>query len=303
MNWPNNTCNPIWEHADWLPPEYILDRWCQQDARCRYAKQQALLSACERGEVYYRRSDGKTFDDPIHELSARGILLIDRDSFVAWATAIEGQSPLPARPPAQPPYPGWAPPGAYRFDEEQWNWVPVTPPVRSPPPAQPTNTAPLPFDPPTWVKEMCAAEAAATASALTAGSADEENEDVDWDEELVSPADVKPDYDTYPSEDELRKLGVPTDEIISAFQVEDTRHQNEKWWKERMGNVSRSNKSLGNALVQKGLKNRGAKSYPSWWRPDLVARWLIDAGHLGGYKVAPVLRKEFPKWAKLFDEQ
>ena len=71
----------------------------------------------------------------------------------------------------------------------------------------------------------------------------------------------------------------------------------------RMGNVSRANKALGEALVQKGLKNRGAKSYPSWWRPDLVAHWLIDARHLGSHKVAPVLRKEFPKWAKLFDEQ
>jgi len=23
MNWPNNTCDPIREHADWLPLEYI----------------------------------------------------------------------------------------------------------------------------------------------------------------------------------------------------------------------------------------------------------------------------------------
>jgi hypothetical protein len=297
MNWPNNTCDPIWEHADWLPPEYILDRWCQQDARCRYAKQQALLSACERGEVYYRRSDGKTFDDPIHELSARGILLIDRDSFVAWVTAIDGQSPLPARPPAQPPYPGWAPPGAYRFDEEQWDWVPVTPLVRSSPPAQPTNTPPPPFDPPEWVREMYAADAKAAAASVEASPVDSAPE------AIADVADEKPSYDTYPSEAELRKLGVPADEIVAAFQVEDTRHKNEKWWRERMGNVSRANKSLGEALVQKGLPNRGAERYPSWWRPDLVARWLVEAGHLGSYKVAPVLRKEFPKWAKLFDEQ
>lgn len=296
MNWPNNTCDPIWEHADWLPPEYILDRWCQQDARCRYAKQQALLSACERGEVYYRRSDGKTFDDPIHELSARGILLIDRDSFVAWATAVDGQSPLPARPRKQPPYPAWASPGDCLFDEDQWDWVPVTPPIRATPPAQPTNTPPLPFDPPTWVKEMYAAEAATTASVDASPSESAP-------EEIVEVADEKPSYDTYPSEAELRKLGAPADEIVAAFQVEDTRHKNEKWWRERMGNVSRANKSLGDALVQKGLPNRGAERYPSWWRPDLVARWLVEAGHLGSYKVAPVLRKEFPKWAKLFDEQ
>ncbi len=302
MNWPTNNCDPYWEHADWLPPWYILDHWCQQDARCRQAKQQAMLSACERGEINYRRSDGKTFDDPIHELVSRGILLIDRDSFDAWATTVDGMSPLPARPRKQPPYPGWASPGTHRFDEDQWDWVPVTPPIRATPPAPPTDTPPLPFDPPEWVKEMRAADAKdASASSLSAASADEEDDD--WDEDFVSPADAKPDYDTYPSEDELRKLGVPTDEIISAFQVEETRHQNEKWWKERMGNVSRANKSLGEALVQKGLPNRGAERYPSWWRPDLVARWLIDAGHLGSYKVAPVLRKEFPKWAKLFDEQ
>lgn len=298
MNWPNNTCDPIWEHADWLPPEYILDRWCQQDARCRYAKQQALLSACERGEVYYRRSDGKTFDDPIHELSARGILLIDRDSFVAWANAVDGQSPLPARPPAQPPYPGWAPPGAYRFDEEQWNWVLVTPPVRSTPPAQPTNTPPpLPVDPPKWVEEMRAVEAKEAAASVEVSPADSAPEDI------AEATDEKPSYDTYPSEAELRRLGVPTDEIIAAFPVEPNRHDNEKWWKERMGNVSRANKFLGEALVQKGLPNRGTERYPSWWRPDLVARWLIDARHMPVYRVAPILRKEFPAWAKHFDAE
>jgi|GEM_PF-5058306 len=26
MNWPNDTCDHYWEHADWLPPWYILDR-------------------------------------------------------------------------------------------------------------------------------------------------------------------------------------------------------------------------------------------------------------------------------------
>jgi hypothetical protein len=298
MNWPTNNCDPYWEHADWLPPWYILDHWCQQDALCRQAKQQALLSACERGDINYRRSDGKTFDDPIHELSSRGILLIDRDSFVAWATAVDGQSPLPARPRKQPPYPGWASPDDYRFDEEQWDWVPVTPLVRPTPPAQPTNTPPsLPVTPPAWVLEKWAAENKAIATSFGAAPADSAPE------EIIEAADEKANDDTYPSEDELRKLGVPADEIISAFQVEDTRHKNEKWWKERMGNVSRANKSLGDALVQKGLPNRGAERYPSWWRPDLVAHWLIDARHLGSHKVAPILRKEFPAWAKLFNEQ
>lgn len=144
---------------------------------------------------------------------------------------------------------------------------------------------------------MRAADAKAAAASVVASPADSAPEDI------VEASDEKPNYNTYPSEAELRKLGVPADEIVAAFQVEDTRHKNEKWWRERMGNVSRANKSLGEALVQKGLPNRGAERYPSRWRPDLVARWLIEAGHLGSYKVAPVLRKEFPKWAKLFDEQ
>ncbi|NBU45677.1 MAG: hypothetical protein EBS37_16665, partial [Betaproteobacteria bacterium] len=58
------------------------------------AKLQALLSACERGEVNYRRSDGKWFDDPVHELYQRRKLLIERQSFNRWCTKLEGKSPL-----------------------------------------------------------------------------------------------------------------------------------------------------------------------------------------------------------------
>lgn len=144
---------------------------------------------------------------------------------------------------------------------------------------------------------MRAADAKAAAASVEASLVDSAPE------AIADVADEKPSYDTYPSEAELRELGVPADEIVAAFQVEDTRHQNEKWWRERMGNVSRANKALGDACVQKGLPNRGAERYPSWWRPDLVARWLIDARHMPVYRVTPILRKEFPKWAKLFDEQ
>lgn len=96
MHWPNHPCDPYWDEADWLPPWYILDRWCQRDEACIQAKQQALLSACERGEVQYRRSDGKTYDDPVHELSSRGKLLIHRQSF-------NRQHPKPAMTPATCP--------------------------------------------------------------------------------------------------------------------------------------------------------------------------------------------------------
>jgi hypothetical protein len=111
MNRPDDTCDHYWEHADWLPPWYILDRWCQRDDRCRHAKYEALLTACERGDVKYDRRDGKDFDDPVRELAERRILVIDRSSFDAWAARLDGESPLAAPPrPMAPllPTPAWA---------------------------------------------------------------------------------------------------------------------------------------------------------------------------------------------------
>ena len=104
------SCDPYWEEVDWLPPWYILDRWCQRDEACIQAKLQALLSACERGDVQYRRSDGKTYDDPVHELSTRGKLLINRQSFNQWCSALEGKTPLAGGMPAvvAPAVPSWA---------------------------------------------------------------------------------------------------------------------------------------------------------------------------------------------------
>jgi hypothetical protein len=86
----------------------------------------------------------------------------------------------------------------------------------------------------------------------------------------------KHDYDSYPSEAELRKLGVPTREIIEAFKVHFDPEQNERWFRERMSNIKRANKGLAAALVQKGLPSRGAQHFHSYWRPDLVAAWLVD---------------------------
>ena len=110
MNSTAPDCDHYWDHADWLPPWYILDRWCQKDDRCRHAKYEALLTACEHGEVNYGRSDGKDFDDPVRELADRRILIIERTTFDAWATTIDGQSPLaaPPRPGVPlPPTPAW----------------------------------------------------------------------------------------------------------------------------------------------------------------------------------------------------
>jgi hypothetical protein len=104
-------CDTYWEHAAWLPPWYILDRWCQRDDRCRQAKYEALLTACEQGDVKYGRRDGKDFEDPVRDLADRRILIIERASFDVWAAGIDGESPLsqpprPAKP--LPPRPAWA---------------------------------------------------------------------------------------------------------------------------------------------------------------------------------------------------
>jgi hypothetical protein len=87
----NDIRDRYWRDADWLPPGHILDHWCQQDARYR----QALLSACERGTVNYRPERRQDLRQSHPRFSARGILLIKRDSFDAWGTTLEGKNPLP----------------------------------------------------------------------------------------------------------------------------------------------------------------------------------------------------------------
>lgn len=270
MNLPSNaTCDPFWEHADWLPPWYILEQWCQQDDRCRQAKQQALFSACERGIVFYRRSDGKDFDDPVHELSRRGILLIDRASFTQWAEQVEGKSPVDVHPQPRPAYPVWASTHDCRFDERQWKWVP--------------NSATPPTLP--------------TAAAINAPQADAPILISDASESASDAAEVdtKPDDAIYPSDAELRERGVTTEEIIAAFMVKADRCENDKWWRDRLSNTPRY-KKLESALVQKGKPSRGGQRFPSWWRPDLIASWLIKEGHMPRQRVLAALSKRFPDW-------
>ncbi len=96
----DKNCAAYWLVADRMPANAILDYWCHQDSRCRLAKQQALLSACERGEIAYMRSDGKDWEDPVRDLDRRGLLLIDRQSFEQWVIQVEGSTPLPDREPS-----------------------------------------------------------------------------------------------------------------------------------------------------------------------------------------------------------
>ena len=109
------------------------------------------------------------------------------------------------------------------------------------------------------------------------------------------------DYASYPSEAELRKLGVPTQEIIDAFKVRSDPKENAQWFRERMSNIKRANKGLAAALVQKGLPSRGMQHYSSYWRPDLVAAWLVSKGHMSRHRVIHILQTRFPEWADLAD--
>ncbi len=51
-----------WTQSDWWPVWLVLERWGVPESQCLEAKRQALLSACERGQVQWRRSDGKPYD-------------------------------------------------------------------------------------------------------------------------------------------------------------------------------------------------------------------------------------------------
>lgn len=98
-----NECSKFWNYSDYLPLEQVVIYWCQQSghsaAHCIEAKKSAIAKACEDGEISYKRTDGKTFEDPVYDLACRGLLAVDRDSFDQWITANFGDvSPLPAKP-------------------------------------------------------------------------------------------------------------------------------------------------------------------------------------------------------------
>lgn len=251
------SCDPYWEEADWLPPWYIMDRWCQRDEACIQAKLQALLSACERGDVQYRRSDGKTYDDTVHELSSRGKLLIHRQSFNQWCTALEGKTPLAGGMPAvvAPTVPSWA--------HQHKVQVPTAP-----------TTIP---------------ESAPTAEVATTPETDAEIEATSLE------ADV-PDANGDLPVEELRKRAVTADDIIHAFRVKPDSHQNYKWWTERFTNPNRYKKIL-TARVQKGKASRGGQHFPSWWNPFLIASWLIAERHMPRDRVVRILQQSFAEFA------
>lgn len=241
-------CDTYWEHAAWLPPWYVLDRWCQRDDRCRQAKYEALLTACEQGDVKYGRRDGKDFDDPVRELAERRILIIERTSFDVWSAGLDGQSPLSAPPrPATPlpPRPAWA-------DDYQ------RPPVVAQAPVERQETAgPVPVQ-------------------------------GDSDTEPLPPKSSTPLIPQIPTGD------VTTAEIIAAFPVCADETANTKWWKNRMSEAK-----------DNGLKE--ARTYagrlqdPSRWRPDGIAFWLVNKGHMQAKVVKRIITRTFPDWSDAVD--
>lgn len=105
---PSTPCSIYWDASDWLPLTELLERWCHGDQDCWKAKWYALISACERGEVEYRRSDGKEYDDAPTELARRNVLLIGRTSFDAWTMRVEsGNQAGVSTTATQNPAPSW----------------------------------------------------------------------------------------------------------------------------------------------------------------------------------------------------
>ena len=88
----DNNCERYWALSDILPVDTVVDYWCNNDPNCKEAKRHALLSALEQGDVKYQRSDGKTFEDPVYDLYQRDLILVERESFLAWSDAICGET-------------------------------------------------------------------------------------------------------------------------------------------------------------------------------------------------------------------
>ncbi|QGX90919.1 hypothetical protein EFZ10_04260 [Tatumella sp. TA1] len=84
MSFKQTNCEQYWKETSWIPIAAIINEWCNGDQACKTAKEYAVINACEKGDIAYRRSDGKTFNDPVEVLHGRGILLIDRGSFFSW---------------------------------------------------------------------------------------------------------------------------------------------------------------------------------------------------------------------------
>jgi hypothetical protein len=302
-----------WTQSDWWPVWLVLERWGVPEPQCLEAKRQALLSACERGQVQWRRSDGKPYDDPIHELAARNRVLIERSSFAAWSRTLPERRRVAvpaALPTVQQPAAGLAVAHIAIVHSRTHTEVLERPSAANDPVPLVTEVVTPALVPlPSQVLQVSQADLDTCTETGTAASSNPNPQVATTSWSLVTQlqgsaaisSTPRHDYASYPSEAELRKLGVPTQEIIDAFKVRSDPKENARWFRERMSNIKRANKGLAAALVQKGLPSRGMQHYPSYWRPDLVAAWLIDKKHMSRHRVIHILQTRFPEWADLAD--
>ena len=97
----NRKCDRYWAESVYLPVDAVLDYWCGNIIECKEAKKFAIITACERGEISYKRTDGKDFNDPVLDLIGRDVVVIQRESFEQWAKKIDSNNkpnlPLDAR--------------------------------------------------------------------------------------------------------------------------------------------------------------------------------------------------------------
>ena len=302
-----------WTQSDWWPVWLVLERWGVPEPQCLEAKRQALLSACERGQVQWRRSDGKPYDDPIHELAARNRVLIERSSFAAWSRTLPERRRVAvpaALPTVQQPAAGLAVAHIAIVHSRTHTEVLERPSAANDPVPLVTEVVTPALVPlPSQVLQVSQADLDTCTETGTAASSNPNPQVATTSWSLVMQlqgsaaisSTPRHDYASYPSEAELRKMGVPTQEVIEAFKVRSDPKENAQWFRERMSNIKRANKGLAAALVHKGLPSRGMQHYPSYWRPDLVASWLIDKGHMSRHRVIHILQTRFPEWADLAD--
>lgn len=84
----NDGCKEYWNHADVILFHDALHAWCDGSTTCMAAKKYALLTMLEKGVVNYRRADGKTFQTTVYELAEKQKLLVDKASFLEWASSV-----------------------------------------------------------------------------------------------------------------------------------------------------------------------------------------------------------------------
>lgn len=91
MSITTENCQSTWDLADYLLFMDAIKYWCDGTPGCLEAKKNALLTVLERGTVKYRRRDAKTYQDSVYELEAKGLLLVERESFRVWALSVSDE--------------------------------------------------------------------------------------------------------------------------------------------------------------------------------------------------------------------